>query len=702
MQLEATLADPPDSDGAERTIRELREAVHQVPGADAVVGGFTAINVDTSDAAKRDRNVIIPVVLVVIAVILALLLRALLAPLLLIATVLLRSRRPSASARCCSGTCFDFPGVDSSFPLFAFVFLVALGIDYNIFLMSRVREESVKPRHPRRRARRARRHRRGDHLRRHRARRDVLRARRTPAGGARRVGRGGRDRRTDRHHHRPVAAGARTRVRHRARRSGGRAGCPEANGEREARVLAETDVVIVGGGLAGLAAARRLHRAGVPWRLLEAGGRLGGRVATDVVDGYLLDRGFQVLNTAYPRLGTLLDIDPLDLGYFTSGVLVRTRRPPADRLVNPLREPDRRARHRARRHRLPARPAALRRARHRLRHPAGVPAARRAGDHQPRRRCAGPGLSDAIIEELLRPFLSGVFIDRELATSSHVLAMVLRSFARGRIGLPAEGMAALPRAVAAPLPADLIDLDTPVAEVAPGRVRTPAGDIRCRAVVVAVDPPAAATLLPALATVRIHSYTTYYHSAPERRSTNRSCSSTATGGNSSPTRWWSAAPRRRTPRAGRHLVATSVVGPTRPARADDPGRTDPAVRPLHRRLDPPHHGVGARTRCPPRHRRRGGCASRWRWARACSWPVTTGTARRSRAPSPAAGVRPARCSRELRAAGLTGVRRVTLLLYSLVAHRAGEACAPAGSVLAADPPGGLRSGAVIGGGSSAG
>ena len=73
-------------------------------------------------------------------------------------------------------------------------------------------------------------------------------------------------------------------------------------------MLAETDVVIVGGGLAGLAAARRLHRAGVPWRLLEAGDRLGGRVATDQVDGYLLDRGFQVLNTAYPRLGTLLDL----------------------------------------------------------------------------------------------------------------------------------------------------------------------------------------------------------------------------------------------------------------------------------------------------------------------------------------------------------------------------------------------------------
>ncbi|MEU8422978.1 MMPL family transporter [Micromonospora sp. NPDC048835] len=144
VQLDATLTDPPDSDGAERTIRELRVAVHRVPGADAVVGGFTAINVDTSDAAKRDQNVIIPVVLVVIAVILALLLRALLAPLLLIATVLLSFAATLGLCALLFRHVFDFPGVDSAFPLFAFVFLVALGIDYNIFLMSRVREESVK------------------------------------------------------------------------------------------------------------------------------------------------------------------------------------------------------------------------------------------------------------------------------------------------------------------------------------------------------------------------------------------------------------------------------------------------------------------------------------------------------------------------------------------------------------------------------
>ncbi|MEU1749747.1 FAD-dependent oxidoreductase [Micromonospora arida] len=327
-------------------------------------------------------------------------------------------------------------------------------------------------------------------------------------------------------------------------------------------MLAETDVVIVGGGLAGLAAARRLHRAGVPWRLVEAEGRLGGRVATDVIDGYRIDRGFQVLNTAYPRLGTLLDIDQLNLGYFTSGVLVR-KGDKLLRLVNPLREPT-------------GGPgtalAGVGSLLDRLRFAAlatgcaTLPASRLLAAPETTAETAlrRAGLSGAIIEELLRPFLSGVFIDRELSTSSHVLAMVLRSFARGRIGLPAEGMAALPRAVAAPLPADLLDLDTPVAEVTPCRVRTQAGDIRCRAVVIAVDPPAAAALLPALAAVRMHSYTTYYHSATEPPLTEpillvdgdrrELVANTVVLSNAAATY----AP------AGRHLIATSVVGPTAP------------------------------------------------------------------------------------------------------------------------------------------
>ncbi|MDM7888159.1 efflux RND transporter permease subunit [Curtobacterium sp. RHCJP20] len=141
--LEATLVDPADSAAAEQTVRDLRVAVERVdPGA--VVGGVTATAVDTNDTGIRDRSVIIPVVLAVILLILVLLLRSVVAPLVLIGSVVVSF----AAALGVGALVFDhvlrFPGADPSVPLYAFVFLVALGVDYNIFLMTRVREESLR------------------------------------------------------------------------------------------------------------------------------------------------------------------------------------------------------------------------------------------------------------------------------------------------------------------------------------------------------------------------------------------------------------------------------------------------------------------------------------------------------------------------------------------------------------------------------
>jgi putative drug exporter of the RND superfamily len=143
VEIDATLASAPDSTAAYDTVQRLRSAVHAVPGADAKVGGFSAINLDVSDASKRDRVVIIPIVLAVIFVVLALLLRALVAPLLLIVTVVLSFAATLGVCALVFNHVFGFAGADTSFPLFAFVFLVALGIDYNIFLMTRVREETL-------------------------------------------------------------------------------------------------------------------------------------------------------------------------------------------------------------------------------------------------------------------------------------------------------------------------------------------------------------------------------------------------------------------------------------------------------------------------------------------------------------------------------------------------------------------------------
>jgi putative drug exporter of the RND superfamily len=140
--LEGTLTAAPDSQAAYTTIDKVRSAVRAVPGADALVGGNTAINLDVERAAAHDRAVIIPVILAVVFLILALLLRAIVAPLLLIATVVLSFGAALGVSALVFDNVFNFGGADTSFPLFVFVFLVALGIDYNIFLMTRVREEA--------------------------------------------------------------------------------------------------------------------------------------------------------------------------------------------------------------------------------------------------------------------------------------------------------------------------------------------------------------------------------------------------------------------------------------------------------------------------------------------------------------------------------------------------------------------------------
>jgi len=140
--LEGTLTAAPDSPAASTTIDQARAALHAVPGADAKVGGGTAINLDVQRAAAHDRDVIIPFILGIVLLILMGLLRAVVAPLILLATVVLSFAASLGVSALVFEHLFGFAGADTSFPLFVFVFLVALGIDYNIFLMTRVREEA--------------------------------------------------------------------------------------------------------------------------------------------------------------------------------------------------------------------------------------------------------------------------------------------------------------------------------------------------------------------------------------------------------------------------------------------------------------------------------------------------------------------------------------------------------------------------------
>lgn len=143
VRIDATLESAADSDAAKETVARLRTAVHAVPDADALVGGYTAQQLDTQETAEHDRTVIVPVVLGIILVILIGLLRSLLTPLLLVVTVALNFAATLGVSALVFQHVFGFSGTDASVPLYGFVFLVALGVDYNIFLMSRVREESI-------------------------------------------------------------------------------------------------------------------------------------------------------------------------------------------------------------------------------------------------------------------------------------------------------------------------------------------------------------------------------------------------------------------------------------------------------------------------------------------------------------------------------------------------------------------------------
>lgn len=270
----------------------------------------------------------------------------------------------------------------------------------------------------------------------------------------------------------------------------------------------DIDVVVVGAGLAGLAAARRLRRAGLAVLVCEAGDRVGGRVRTDLVDGFRLDRGFQVLLPAYPRLRGLADLDALRLRHFTRGAIAHTpvgrfRLAPAPTAAGDLGRF-------ARRHlrdlpafaALCARDAVL---------PDDVLRGR-LKDLSVRDDLARWGLSPGFVDEVLRPLVAGVFLDPALGTAAPLFHLVWRSFLRGGAALPAGGMQALPDQLAAGL---TIRTGTEVAAVTAAGVRLADGShLPARAVVVATDGDTAHRLLPEVPAPAWHGVTTWYFAAP--------------------------------------------------------------------------------------------------------------------------------------------------------------------------------------------
>lgn len=257
------------------------------------------------------------------------------------------------------------------------------------------------------------------------------------------------------------------------------------------------DVAVVGAGLAGLAAALHLTDAGLSCRVFEASDGVGGRVRTDRRDGFLLDRGFQVLLAAYPEARRVLDLEELDLQPFEPGALVRigagfyplldpfrhplralsTLRSPVGSLADKLRVL--RLRRRARSGELFDGPETT-----------AVEALR------------GIGFSNEMIDAFFRPYLGGVFLDPALRTSSYMLEFVFRWMSRGPVALPARGMGSIPGQLAGRLPPGTVWLDSPVRAVEEATGARPAtvmldggARVEARAVVVATDGPEAARLL---------------------------------------------------------------------------------------------------------------------------------------------------------------------------------------------------------------
>ncbi|MFI8236871.1 FAD-dependent oxidoreductase [Streptomyces sp. NPDC085866] len=330
------------------------------------------------------------------------------------------------------------------------------------------------------------------------------------------------------------------------------------------------DVLVIGAGVAGLACAADLLAAGLAVRVVEASDGVGGRMRTDRVDGFVVDRGFQVFNTSYPQARKRLVLRDLRLRPFTPGVLVHSDRG-RQRFTDPTRRP------RSLPDLLPGRLAGPRdlvalaalSARDLL---APVGQVKRSADRTTRTALAEAGVSEELVERFFRPFLAGVFLEDELETSSRFFHLVWRSMLRGTLCLPAEGIAAVPLALAASLPPGTVRLETPVARLTDeGAETVDAEPLPAPCVVVATGPGPAAALLPGIDVPATRTVTTYYHAAPRsplrepsllvdcrRRVLNTCVLSEVVPGH---------AP------AGAALVATSVLGTDSDGRAGIVGQT---------------------------------------------------------------------------------------------------------------------------------
>ncbi len=266
---------------------------------------------------------------------------------------------------------------------------------------------------------------------------------------------------------------------------------------------------MIGAGLAGLAAARRVAAQGRQVVVLEAADAVGGRVRSDRRDGLVLDRGFQLVNPAYPEARRVLDLAALRLEPFGRGVALGGGR--HGLIADPLRHPRQlldtlRTVGAARG--LPRLVGWL----------AGIgylpPARLRARPDRPFGAELARLRLDPALAAVLRTFLAGVLAEPELDSSARMVTMLLRAFVRGTPALPAAGMQAMPDQLASGLPAGAVRLHTPAHALAEGRIQHDGGSIRAAAIIVAAD-PVTTQRLTGVPAPPMKALTTYYHLVPQ-------------------------------------------------------------------------------------------------------------------------------------------------------------------------------------------
>ncbi|MEO9139004.1 MAG: FAD-dependent oxidoreductase [Jatrophihabitans sp.] len=328
------------------------------------------------------------------------------------------------------------------------------------------------------------------------------------------------------------------------------------------------DVVVVGAGLAGLTCARDLHRAGLDVLVIEADSQVGGRIRTDRVDGMLLDRGFQLLNPAYPRAQTDLDLEALDLRTFGAGAVV-ARGGTRQVLADPRRSP---------RDTFSTATTGLGTLGQRMHLAAWIAEIGFGPARRIKQRPDAPfieelvrrGIDGELVDCVLRPFLSGTLADGDLVTSRRFVELIVRTFVKGTPGVPAAGMQAIPEQVAANLPPGSVRCGQRVESVGAGIVETADDRLAARAVVVAAGPAASAALL-GLDLGGTRALTTIYHlaSASPAERVMLHLDGDRRGPVVNSAVMTDAAPSYA---PGRTLIASSILG------ADDSAETEHAVR----------------------------------------------------------------------------------------------------------------------------